>query len=68
MGGKSFIVQGEMFFPGDDKMGFVLYRKTMKILGAGLDSLSMSAEDVCMVVADIQADFDKGGHTLVIED
>jgi len=56
-----------MFFPGDDKMGFVLYRGSLKYWNAPHKNQIMTVDDVDMVVSDIQADFSKGGHTLEIE-
>lgn len=60
--GETATAQGEMFFPGNDKMGFVLYRRSLKFWNAPNENQIMTVDDVDMVVADIQADFYKGGY------
>ena len=67
IGDRTATAQGEMFFPGNDKMGFVLYRGSLKFWNAPNQNQIMTVDDVNMVVADIQADFSKGGHTLEVE-
>ncbi|WP_415765242.1 Imm74 family immunity protein [Pseudomonas sp. ZB1P45] len=61
IGGRVATAQGEMFFPGNDKIGFVLYRGSLKFWDAPDQNQIMTVDDVDMVVADIQADFSKGG-------
>ncbi|PDO81962.1 Imm74 family immunity protein [Kosakonia sacchari] len=67
IGDRTATVQGEMFFPGNDKIGFVLYKGALRFWDAPNQSQVMTGDDIDMVIADIQADFSKGGHTLEIE-
>lgn len=67
VGDRTATAQGEMFFPGNEKMGFVLYKGSLKFWDAPNQNQSMTVDDVKVVVADIQADFSKGGHTLEVE-
>jgi len=67
IGDRTATAQGEMFFPGNEKMGFVLYRGSLKFWNAPNQNQMLTVGDVDMVVADIQADFSKGGHTLEVE-
>lgn len=68
LGEKVATAQGEMFFPGNDKMGFLLYRGALKFWDAPNQNLHMTIDDVNMVIDDIRADFLKGGHVLEIEE
>jgi hypothetical protein len=56
-----------MFFPGNDKMGFVVYRNSMRFWDVPNQHQIMTSEDIDTVISDIQADFFRGGHTLEIE-
>lgn len=67
IGDRTATSQGEMFFPGNDKIGFVLYRGTLRFWDAPNQYQIMTVNDVDMVVADIQADFFSGGHILEVE-
>lgn len=67
IGDRTATAQGEMFFPGNDKIGFVLYRGTLRFWDAPYQDQIMTVNDVDMVVADIQADFFSGGHILEVE-
>lgn len=67
IGGKTATAQGEMFFPGNNKMGFVLYKGSLRFWDAPDQDQHMSIDDVDMVINDIQTDFSKGGHTLEVE-
>jgi hypothetical protein len=67
IGDRIAIVQGEMFFPGNEKMGFVLYLDTIDFWEPKIDQQAISKEDADAIISDIQADFAKGGHTLEIE-
>ncbi len=66
LGGKVFLVPGEMLFPSGGKMGFVIYKNGINLIepaGSG----KVQAEDTEEVIRDIRQDFEKGGHTLIIE-
>ncbi|QVQ28274.1 Imm74 family immunity protein [Achromobacter deleyi] len=67
IGDRTATVQGEMFFPGNDKIGFVLWRESLKFWNAPNKNQIMTSHGVDLVIADIQADFSKGGHTLEVE-
>lgn len=67
IGDRTVTAQGEMFFPGNDKMGFVLYKKSMRFWDAPNQNQIVTIDDIDMVVADIQTDFSTGGHTLEVE-
>ncbi|MHC8335205.1 Imm74 family immunity protein [Pseudomonas sp. LB3P25] len=67
IGDRVATAQGEMFFPGNDKIGFVLYRGSLKFWDAPDRNQILTADDINMVIDDIQADFSKGGHTLEVE-
>ena len=67
IGDRMVTVQGEMFFPGNDKIGFVLYKGALRFWDVPNQSQVMNVDDVDMIIADIQADFSRGGHTLEVE-
>ncbi|MGE7961342.1 Imm74 family immunity protein [Pseudomonas sp. NPDC089918] len=67
IGDRTATAQGEMFFPGNDKMGFVVYRNSMRFWDVPNQHQIMTSEDIDTVISDIQADFFRGGHTLEIE-
>lgn len=60
-------VQGEMFFPGNDKLGFVIYSDTIQFWDAPHQAIPISATEKQLILDDIRADFDSGGHTLDVE-
>ncbi|TCR62903.1 Imm74 family immunity protein [Rhizobium sp. BK376] len=60
-------VQGEMFFPGNDKLGFVVYSDTIKFWDPPHQALPILPAEKQFILDDIIADFAKGGHTLEIE-
>lgn len=60
-------VQGEMFLPGNDKLGFVIYSDTIKFWDAPHQAIPISATEKQLILDDIRADFDSGGHTLDVE-
>lgn len=64
---KIITIQGEMFFPGGDKMGFVLYTNTMTSWDKPNHDEMLTSEDKDKIISDIRADFSKGGHILEIE-
>jgi hypothetical protein len=60
-------VQGEMFFPGNDKLGFVVYSDSIKFWDPPDQASTISSSERKLILDDIRADFDRGGHTLEIE-
>ena len=60
-------VQGEMFFPGNDKLGFVVYSDMIKFWDSPDQAVAISPTEKQLILDDIKADFDSGGHTLDIE-
>jgi len=60
-------VLGEMFFPGNDKLGFVVYSDSIKFWDPPDQSSPISPVEKQLILDDIRADFTKGGHTLEIE-
>ena len=60
-------VGGEMFFPGNDKLGFVVYSDTIRFWDPPDQVVPISPAEKQLILDDIQADFSKGGHTLEIE-
>lgn len=67
IGGKTVTLQGEMFFPGNDKMGFVLYRNSIKNWDEPNQDLPITPDEVDAIMDDIRNDFAKGGHTFEVE-
>lgn len=65
--GKVVHVPGEMFFPPDDKMGFAIDLKNLKHWDFPNQNLELTQSEIDDVLSDIQAEFTKGGHSLVIE-
>ena len=61
------IVQGEMFFPEDNKLGFVVYSDTIRFWEKPHESIPISNTEKQLILNDIAADFSKEGHTLEIE-
>lgn len=68
IGDRAATLQGEMFFPGDDKIGFVLYKRDIKFWDTPDHNQAMTPGEIEMVIADIQADLSKGGHILEIDE
>ncbi|SEA67766.1 Imm74 family immunity protein [Paraburkholderia sartisoli] len=60
-------VGGEMFFPGNDKLGFVVYSDTISFWSPPDQAIPISPTEKQLILDDIKADFAKGGHTLDIE-
>jgi hypothetical protein len=60
-------VGGEMFFPGNDKLGFVVYLDTIGFWDPPDQFTPISPTDKQLILDDIKAEFAKGGHTLDIE-
>lgn len=60
-------VEGEMFFPGKDKLGFVVYADSINFWDPPDEAIQVSIAEKQLILDDIKADFAKGGHTLEIE-
>lgn len=60
-------VGGEMFFPGDDKLGFVVYLDTIGFWDPPHQVIQISLTDKQLILDDIKNDFAAGGHQLDIE-
>ncbi|WP_369124957.1 MULTISPECIES: Imm74 family immunity protein [unclassified Pseudomonas] len=67
VGGRVVTVQGEMFFPKNEKMGFVLYRDSIRTWDKPNELDALTADEVNSLIAEIQDEFSRGGHTLEIE-
>lgn len=67
IGERTATLQGEMFFPGNDKVGFVLYTNSIKSWDSPNQDESITPAEGQTIIADIQNDFARGGHTLEIE-
>ncbi|WP_445178659.1 Imm74 family immunity protein [Pseudomonas sp. McL0111] len=67
IGDRTATVQGEMFFPGNDKIGFLLCRGSLRFWNAPNQNQIMTVADIDIIIADIRADFSQGGHTLEVE-
>jgi Immunity protein 74 len=65
--GRRVTVPGEMFFPDNDRMGFVVYSDRIRNWDAPDDVIAMTDEERRMVIDDIRVVFKKGGHVLDIE-
>jgi hypothetical protein len=65
--GKAVTVPGEMLFPPDGKLGFVVYVSGIKQWDAPDQGTEMTAEHVAAILTDIRAEFSKGGHLLEVE-
>lgn len=64
---RDVTVQGEMFFPGDDKIGFVVYSDTIKCWDPPLQAVGITEGEKQLILEDIEHEFEKGGHELDIE-
>ncbi|KEA04227.1 hypothetical protein A6U85_16665 [Agrobacterium sp. 13-626] len=60
-------VQGEMFFPGNNKMGFAVFSDTIKFWDPPDQAVLISGAEKQAILDDIRAEFAKGGHTLEVE-
>ena len=65
--GRIATVQGEMYFPGNDKLGFVVYSDSIKLWDPPDQTLPISSAEKQLIVDDIRAEFISGGHTLEVE-
>jgi len=65
--GKVVSLPGEMFFPPNDKLGFVISFDEIQNWDKPYDNIKLTPEEIENVINDIRQDFSKGGHTLEIE-
>ncbi|BCF94923.1 hypothetical protein PPGU16_79900 (plasmid) [Paraburkholderia largidicola] len=56
-----------MFFPGNDKLGFVVFSDSIKFWDPPDQTSPVLSSEKNLILDDIRADFDRGGHTLEIE-
>lgn len=66
IGEKVAVLQGEMFFPGNEKMGFVLYENLITHWSEP-DMQPISSTEKEEIIEDVKIEFNRGGHTLEIE-
>lgn len=67
LGGRVATVPGEMFFPPDDKLGFAVFKDQISAWDAPHELDQLTSDDVRSIIDEIEQDFAKGGHTLVVE-
>lgn len=60
-------VPGEIFFAQGDKIGFAVDLKNIKNLDFPNQNLELTQSEIDDILSDVQAEFTKGGHSLVIE-
>jgi hypothetical protein len=65
--GRVATIPGEMFFPPNDKIGFVIFLDQIKHWDSPNEVDEISVDDISEIIDDIRKDFAKGGHTLEIE-
>jgi hypothetical protein len=56
-----------MFFPGNDKFGFVVYEDRIKFWKSPHGKISITPDEKEMILEDIKMEFSKGGHLLDID-
>lgn len=64
---RTVTVRGEMFFPGGDKLGFVIYSDTIISWDPPNQDLTITPTERELIIDDIRRDFASGGHTLDVE-
>lgn len=67
MQGQTMHVPGEMFFAPDEKAGFAIDLANSKHWDFPNKNLELTQNEIDEIIHDIQTDFTKGGHSLVIE-
>jgi hypothetical protein len=63
---RTVTIDGEMFFPENDKMGFVLYSDAIIFWDPPNENLRVSSVEKKLILDDIKTDFASGGHTLEV--
>ncbi len=64
---KLATVQGEMFFPEDGKMGFVVYSDSLKKWDSPNDSVEILPDERIEILQMLKREFTIGGNILEIE-
>jgi hypothetical protein len=67
MGDRIAKAQGEMFFPIEGKMGFVLHADSLRHWEAPHHAQAITPDEQAQLIKAIQQDFALGGHALEIE-
>lgn len=65
--GKTATLAGEMFFPENGKLGFMLFKSEAKYWDSPDNATPITESELSAMVSDICADVAKGGHVLVLE-
>jgi hypothetical protein len=64
---KIVSIPGEMFFPSNGKVGFLIYSKQIKNFDYPYQNEKLTSDEVSDVIDDIRQEFEKGGHVLEVE-
>lgn len=67
IGEKTATIPGEMLFPANGKMGFVVYLDQIDYWDPKSAKQAISEDEVKAIVEDIKADFSKNGHMVEFE-
>jgi hypothetical protein len=59
--------QGEMFFPTEGKVGFVVYADSLRHWEPPHHAQAITADELAQLIKAVQQDFELGGHALEIE-
>lgn len=59
-------VHGEMFFSGNEKLGFTVHSDTIRFWDSPEPVLPISSSEKQRILDHIEADFARGGHALEI--
>lgn len=65
--GRSATIPGEMFFPSDGKLGFVVYVREIKHWDYPFQNIEVTGAQLETIIEEIRSEFQKGGHTLALE-
>ncbi|WP_072636944.1 Imm74 family immunity protein [Pandoraea pulmonicola] len=65
--GRVVTVQGEMFFPGGDKIGFVVYSDAIKTWDSPNQDIEITSSEKKLILEEIKCEFSSGGHTIEVE-
>lgn len=67
IGERTATIPGEMFFPKKDKLGFAVFSNSIKNWDPPDQTSPITPEELAVILDEIRADFQKGGHTLEVE-
>lgn len=67
LAGRTITVPGEMFFSTGKHIGFVIFPSKIAHWDCPDQDRQLTELEIVDVVAEIRADFERGGHTLEIE-